>query len=54
MAHVEELVDFFGNEYDGRSRTATPTYEDNMYSFLGEIYRTCHDAMAEAMKKTPE
>ncbi|CAG8709154.1 6692_t:CDS:2, partial [Acaulospora morrowiae] len=47
-------VDFFGDEYDGRSRAATPTRENNMYSFLGEIFRTCRDATAEAMRRTPE
>ncbi|CAG8477380.1 6745_t:CDS:1, partial [Acaulospora morrowiae] len=33
MAHVEEPVDFFEDEYDERSRAATSTREDNMYSF---------------------
>ncbi|CAG8455591.1 13802_t:CDS:2 [Acaulospora morrowiae] len=54
MARVEEPVDFFGDEYNGQSGAATPTHEDNMYSFLGEIFRTCHNAMAEAMRRTPE
>ncbi|CAG8637495.1 1394_t:CDS:2 [Acaulospora morrowiae] len=54
MAHVEELVDFLGDKYDGQLGAATSTHEDNMYLFLGEIFRTCHDATAEAMRRTFE